>query len=256
MGVLGKLAKAAKKAGKKAKPKAGTQKLFADKFVSQLDEGQAPSRGTLDVEAGKAGKVTKGSRSQASMRDEGRNPARAKADVELEKTDPAAYERKIKAENKRVSEKAAMAQGKAQGAKTPVSLAGEKGKISVGGKTKLKASDMMVGNTENGITFDGVIIGNPTDNQVSTVVRNMNARDKLSAEAKRNLARLERRSKKDKEYATMRNVERKAVNTGKDTRRKYRGKDVPDSRNYNQGGMATGKPRTGHVDHRSKGLFK
>jgi TolA-binding protein len=25
---------------------------------------------------------------------------------------------------------------------------------------------------------------------------------------------------------------------------------------YSQGGMATGKPRTGHVDHRSKGMFK
>ena len=47
--------KKAKKAVKKAKR--GTQDLFADRFVSQLDEGQAPSRGTLDVEAGRAGRV-------------------------------------------------------------------------------------------------------------------------------------------------------------------------------------------------------
>ena len=59
--------KKAKKAVKKAKK--GTQDLFADKFVSQLDEGQAPSRGTLDVEAGKAGKVTVGKFSMPTMKD-------------------------------------------------------------------------------------------------------------------------------------------------------------------------------------------
>lgn len=212
MGVLSSVRKAAK-AAKKA---SGTQKIFKDKFVSQLDEGQAPSRGVLDVEAGKAGKVTRGSKSEASMRDEGRNRKRAKADVELEKKDIEEYTRKIKAENKRVAEKAAAAQGKVQGSKTPVSLAGESGKVSVGGKSKLKASDMMVGNTENGITKDGEIIGNPTDNQVATVVRNMNARDKLSAEAKRNLAKLERLSSKEKKDMALRKMERKMYNTGPD----------------------------------------
>lgn len=242
MGVLGSVRKAAKAAKAAKKAKSGTQKIFKDKFVSQLDEGQAPSRGVLDVEAGKAGKYTRGSKSEASMRDEGRRPKRAKADVELEKNDIEAYTRKIKAENKRVAEKAAAAQGKAQGSKTPVSLAGMEGKISVGGKTKLKDSDMMVGNTSNGITRDGEIIGNPTDNQINTVVRNLDAREKLSAEAKRNLTRLKRMSQKDKQDMALRQMERRMVDTGPDRRAK--------------GGVITGKSRKGHTDMRKKGIFK
>ena len=62
-----KLLRVAKKAKKAAKK--GTQNLFADRFVSQLDEGQAPSRGTLDIEAGKAGKVTVGKSSMPTIKD-------------------------------------------------------------------------------------------------------------------------------------------------------------------------------------------
>ena len=53
MGLLSKAAKiaiAARKRKAKEKAKKLTQKLPKD---NQLDEGQAPSRGTLDVEAGK-----------------------------------------------------------------------------------------------------------------------------------------------------------------------------------------------------------
>lgn len=255
MGILRTIAKKGSAAAKKAaeaaeeaakKSKRGTQPIFKDKYDSQLDEGQAPSRGTLDVESGKAGKYTRGSKSEPSMRDEGRNPKRAKADVALEKEDIEAYTRMIRAENKRTSEKAAAAQGKALGAKTPVSLAGETGTVSVGGKAKLKASDMMVGNTDNGITKDGEIIGKPTANQIATVVRNMNARKSLSAEAKFNLAKLERLTNKQKESMALRKMERSMRNTGPDKSGKP----------FAKGGAVTGKPRTGHADMRGKGLFK
>ena len=265
MGILSGARKAAK-AAKKAKK--GTQKIFSDKFVSQLDEGQAPSRGVLDVEAGKAGKVTSGKKSMATMRDEGRNPQRAKKEVELEKKDPVEYKRMIERENKKVSEKAAAAQGKKQGEKTPVSLAGEDGKISVGGKSKLKDSDMMVGNTTNGVTKDGEVIGNPTDNQIKMVIRNLEARERLSTEAKRNLAKLKRMTQSQKQDVALRKMERKMYDTGKDRPR------------FNQGGLAKPKPsqtglkklptavrnkmgymkrgglvKTGHTDMRKGGLF-
>jgi len=265
MGILSGARKAAK-AAKKAKK--GTQKIFSDKFVSQLDEGQAPSRGVLDVEAGKAGKVTSGKKSMATMRDEGRNPQRAKKEVELEKKDPVEYKRMIERENKKVSEKAAAAQGKKQGEKTPVSLAGEDGKISVGGKSKLKDSDMMVGNTTNGVTKDGEVIGNPTDNQIKMVIRNLEARERLSTEAKRNLAKLKRMTQSQKQDVALRKMERKMYDTGKDRPR------------FNQGGLAKPKPnqtglkklptavrnkmgymkrgglvKSGHTDMRKGGLF-
>ena len=61
--------------------KEGTQKLFADKFVRQLDEGQAPSRGTLDVEEGRAGTVTRGDLSEPRMQESASAGSRARAEL-------------------------------------------------------------------------------------------------------------------------------------------------------------------------------
>jgi hypothetical protein len=122
-----------------------------------------------------------------------------------------------------------------------VSLAGEEGVIRAKAKQKLKDSDMMVGNTTNGITKDGEIIGNPTDNQIATVVRNMEAREALSTAAKRNLEKLKNMSKKDKQDAALRKMERRLKDTGADK----------SGRAFKQGGAV----RSGHTDYRSRGLF-
>lgn len=244
----------AAKAGKKAKKT--TQKLFADKFTSQLDEGQAPSRGTLDVEAGKAGKVTRGSRSMARMQEAlskgSRERAKIVAQLETKKekgTITSSEEKMLKRLNtlsRQADEARTSAAAKTRREQTTkakgVTLATPEGRKTVGAKQKLKDSDMMVGNTSNGITKDGEVIGNPTDNQVATVVRNMEAREKLSAEGKRNLARLKRMSQKDKQDMALRKMERRMVDTGPDRRAK--------------GGLIEARPRTGHMDYRKKGLFK
>ena len=90
---------------------------------------------------------------------------------------------------------------------------------------------MMVGNTTNGITKDGEIIGNPTDNQIATTIRNLDAREKLSAEAKRNLVKLKRMSKPDRQDAALRKMERRMKNTGPDK----------SGRKYNEGGLTQPK---------------
>lgn len=229
------------------------QKLFKKKFVSTLDEGQSPSRGTLDVESGKAGKVTQAT--GTTMKDAASlgSRARARLVVTLErmasegtisKKDQKLLDRlnelseqQDKARTTAASKTKADAQSKAKG----VSLAGEEGVIKAKPKTKLKDSDMMVGNTTNGITKDGEIIGNPTDNQMKIVIRNMEAREALSAAAKANLAKLKRMSKKDKQDAALRNMERRLKDTGADK----------SGRAFKRGGTL----RNGHSDFRSKGLF-
>lgn len=244
-----------KKLKEKAKKKA-TQKLFADKFTSQLDEGQSPSRGTLDVEAGKAGKVTQGSRSMPRMQEALSRGSRERAKVvaaleaKKEKGTITSGEEKmlnrLNALSRQADEARTSAAAKTRREQTSkakgVTLATPEGRKTVGAKPKVKDSDMMVGNTSNGITKDGEVIGNPTDNQVATVVRNMNARETLSAAAKRNLAKLKRMSQKDKQDMALRQMERRMVDTGPDRRAK--------------GGVITGRPRTGHMDYRKKGLFQ
>jgi hypothetical protein len=238
MGLLSKAAKiaiAARKRKAKEKAKKLTQKLPKD---NQLDEGQAPSRGTLDVEAGKAGKTTSGTKSMPSTKDQEtgnigrvkRNKKVAQLETKVEKGDATKEERAELRKLNRMSavqdmgrsrRAAATASTKAREGKG-ISLAGEMGTIKVGAKTKLKDSDMMVGNTTNGITKDGEIIGNPTDNQVATTIRNLDARQKLSADAKRNLAKLKRMSKSDRQDAALRKMERKMKDTGPDkTNRKF-----------------------------------
>ena len=237
------LARAGSKAAKKAKEKTKklTQRLPKD---NQLDEGQAPSRGTLDVEAGKAGNTSSGTKSIPSIKDQEtsnkgrvkRNKRVAELETKVEKGDATKEEKAELRKLNRMSavqdmgrsrKAAATASTKAREGKG-ISLAGELGTIKVGAKTKLKDSDMMVGNTTNGITKDGEIIGNPTDNQVATTIRNLDAREKLSADAKRNLAKLKRMSKPDKQDAALRKMERRMKNTGPDK----------SGRKYNEGGLA------------------
>ena len=97
-----------------------------------------------------------------------------------------------------------------------VSLMTEDGPRRVGSKPKLKDSDMLIGNTDNGVTKDGEIIGNPTDNQIQAVVRNMEARKKLSKDAKQNLAKLKKLKAKDKKDRAISIMERNMVDTGPD----------------------------------------
>lgn len=138
--------------------------------------------------------ASKGSRDRAKAKVEAERKAREgdkKAAAKVKRMDKAS----ASADKARTRKSAATRSAEARKGKG-VSLAGPKGRISVGAKQKLKDSDMMVGNTTNGVTKDGEVIGNPTDNQIATVIRNLNARASLSAAAKRNLARLKRMSKK------------------------------------------------------------
>lgn len=229
------------------------QKLFKKKFVSTLDQGQSPSRGTLDVESGRAGKVTQAT--GTTMKDASSLGSRARARLvsaletmeekgTISKEDKALLDRlnalsekSDKARTTAATKTKADAQSKAKG----VSVAGEDGIIKAVPKTKLKDKDMMVGNTTNGITKDGEIIGNPTDNQMKIVIRNMEAREALSAAAKANLARLKRMTKKDRQDAALRNMERKLKDTGADK----------SGRAFKRGGTA----RNGHADFRKGGMF-
>jgi hypothetical protein len=242
--------KKAKKAVKKAKR--GTQDLFADRFVSQLDEGQAPSRGTLDVEAGRAGRVNVGRSSMPTMKDAlsmgSRKRAKLVAKLEnleekgdITKTQKTMLNR-LNALSRQADEARTSAAAKTRRDKAAkdrgVSLAGMEGKITVGTKPRLKDSDMMVGNTTNGITKDGEIIGNPTDNQIAAVVRNFEARKRLSTDAKRNLAKLKRMSKRQRQDRAISRLNRNIKDTGPDRK--------------NKGGLM----KSVHTDMRKSGLFK
>lgn len=230
-----------------------TQKLFKKKYTSELDEGQSPSRGTLDVESGKAGKVTQATgttmKEAASLGSRARAKLVAALETMEEKGTLSAKDKKLLDKLNAMSEEQDIARTKAA-SKTKrdaaskdkgVSLAGEEGVIRAKAKQKLKDSDMMVGNTTNGITKDGEIIGNPTDNQIATVVRNMEAREALSTAAKRNLEKLKNMSKKDKQDAALRKMERRLKDTGADK----------SGRTFQRGGAV----RSGHTDYRSRGLF-
>jgi len=218
-----------KKVGNKIKE--GTQDLFADRFVSQLDEGQAPSRGTLDVEEGKAGIVTEGKLSEPRMQESASAGSRARAtlvsilETKEEKGTITKKEKKMLDDLNAMSEEADVSRSrKAASTRSSdarkdegISLMTEDGPRRVGSKPKLKDSDMLVGNTDNGITKDGEIIGNPTDKQVQAVVRNMETRKKLSKDAKQNLGRLKKLTQAQKQNRAISIMERNMVDTGPDT---------------------------------------
>ena len=75
---------------------------------------------------------------------------------------------------------------------------------------------MLIGNTDNGITKDGEIVGNPTDNQIQAVVRNMEARERLSKDAKENLVKLKQLSQTQKQDKAINIMERNMIDTGPD----------------------------------------
>jgi hypothetical protein len=77
-------------------------------------------------------------------------------------------------------------------------------------------------------------------------IRDLEARTRLSAEAKRNLIKLKNMGKKDKQDAALRRLERNMVDTGPDK----------SGRPLNRGGAIKAKSRTGHMDYRKGGLFK
>jgi len=260
-----------------------TQKIFKkDTFVSKLEEGQAPSRGTLDVEGGKAGKITKGRKSMPTMQDAlslgSRERARLVSRLEtlVEKGEANASQKSLLKRLDKLSKKADTERTKAatktkQAEKSKekgVSLAGEDGRIKAKPKPKLKDSDMMIGNTTNGITKDGEIIGKPTENQMQAVIRNLDARKKLSEDGKRNLAKLKRMSQKNKQELAIRKMERNMYDTGPD--RKQQGglglkKPTPDQKGLkklptevrNKMGFMKrgGLTKAGNMDMRKGGMF-
>ena len=207
-------------------------------FEVELGKSGTVSRGTksepstIDQETGNKGRVKRNKKVAELETKEEKGIATKEEKAELKKLNKLSSDADIKRASAAASTRSANAR-KGRG----VSLAGEKGTIKVGVKQKLKDSNMMVGNTTNGITKEGEIIGKPTDNQINIVVRNMDARQKLSADAKRNLAKLKRMSKSDRQDAALQKMERKMVNTGPDK----------SGRKYNKGGF---------IDMRKTGMFR
>jgi hypothetical protein len=296
MGVLRKTVKAGKKVKKAAEKarKRGAQKPVVEERLSgstvsevaagRLGRSGASDQADYEVELGKAGKVTRGRLSEPRMQEAASKGSRKRADKvakletkeekgtitaeekkELDKLN-AASERQDKARSRKAAEKRSTDARKDKG----ISLAGEDGKIKVGAKTKYKDSELIGSNT-NGIVRDtGEILGNPTPNQIDVAIRNLEARSRLTQEAKRNLAKLKRMSKSDRQDASLRRMERRMKDTGKDKPRKFkRGgltkpaadqtglKKLPTPVRNKMGYMKRGgKVTKSHTDMRKGGLFR
>ena len=196
-------------------------------------------RAEKDIEQGKAGKVNSGSKSVVSFYDlERGNPVRREqakrvATLETKETkgtitkDEKTELRKLNADSKKADTSRTAAASKTRGEKTSaakgVTLKDfETGKLKRVGKKEKQPSGQMIGDTKNGINrVTGEIFGTPTPNQVIVAMRDLKARTKLSAEQKRNLAKLEAMSKIDKQDRTLRMMERKMKDTGKDRPRDF-----------------------------------
>ena len=180
--------------------------------------------------------ASKGSRKRAKTKVEAERKARegdTKAAAKVKRMD----KQSAKAEAARIR-KSAVSRSESARKDKGVSLAGMDGKMTVGAKPKFKDSDMMVGNTKNGVTKDGEVVGNPTDNQIAAVVRNLEARQKLSAEAKRNLTRLKRMTKTQRQDRAISRLNKNIRDTGPDRK--------------NKGGLM----KSVHTDMRKSGLFR
>ena len=179
--------------------------------------------------------ASKGSRKRAKrvtdLEREGRTNPEAKAKAK-------ALDKKSAAADRARVAKASITRSSEARKDRGVSVQGMEGIERVGAKPKFKDSDMMVGNTKNGVTKDGEVVGNPTDNQIATVVRNLEARRKLSAEAKRNLTRLKRMTKTQKQDRAISRLNRDIRDTGPDRK--------------NKGGLM----KAVHTDMRKSGLFR
>lgn len=296
MGVLRKTVKAGKKVKKAAEKarKRGAQKPVVEERLSgstvsevaagRLGRSGASDQADYEVELGKAGKVTRGRLSEPRMQEAASKGSRKRADKvakletkeekgtitaeekkELDKLN-AASKRQDVARSRKAAEKRSTDARKDKG----ISLAGEDGKIKVGAKTKYKDSELIGSNT-NGIVRDtGEILGNPTPNQIDVAIRNLEARSRLTQEAKRNLAKLKRMSKSDRQDASLRRMERRMKDTGKDKPRKFkRGgltkpaadqtglKKLPTPVRNKMGYMKRGgKVTKSHTDMRKGGLFR
>jgi len=290
MGVLRKTAKAGKKVKKAAEKarKRGAQKPVVEERLSgstvsevaagRLGRSGASDQADYEVELGKAGKVTRGSLSEPRMQEAASKGSRKRADkvAKLETKEEkgtitaeekkeldslnAASKRQDVARSRKAAEKRSTDARKDKG----ISLAGEDGKIKVGAKTKYKDSELIGSNT-NGIVRDtGEILGN-----IDMAIRNLEARSRLTQEAKRNLAKLKRMSKSDRQDASLRRMERRMKDTGKDKPRQFkRGgltqptadqaglKKLPTAVRNKMGYMKRGGTvKTGHTDMRKGGLF-
>jgi len=190
----------AKRTGKKGTQGTGfrfaTKKSTSEVAAGRLDARTGgDERFAFEQEYGRGGKekITEGKRSFPRMEEAASKGSRkrAKTKVEAERkaregdTKAAAKVKRMekqsaKAEASRVRKAAASKSASARKDKG-VSLAGMDGKITVGGKEKISAKDVYIGNTTNGIKTDGEIVGNPTPNQVRTAIRDFEARDRIEA---------------------------------------------------------------------------
>jgi hypothetical protein len=151
-----------------------------------------------EVERGMAGEVTEGNRSMPRM-DEAASKGsrkRSKKVAELEtKAEKGVITEKEQVELDRLnalsaeqdmsrSRKAAATKSTTARKDRGISLMGMEGIERVGAKPKIKQSDVYIGNTTNGITPDGEIIGSPTANQIKTAMRDFDSRARSAAKNK------------------------------------------------------------------------
>lgn len=213
-----------------------------------------------EVESGEGGKPTVGRRSEASFADQetsntgrvARNKRVAELETKAEKGEITKAEQKeldrldALSEESDVKRARTAATTRSIGARKDrgISLMGMEGVERVGAKTKYKTSELIGSNTNGIVRETGEILGNPTPNQIKMAVRDLEARTRLSAAAKRNLAKLKSMSTSDRQSAALRKMERNLKDTGADK----------SGRPFARGGLAT--KRKGHTDMRAKGLFR
>ena len=196
-----------------------TQPLFKEGASSEVEASRLdPITGTNtrfadEVDRGMLGEVTVGRQSSAPLGgmgvlEAGNTPARralakrqsdlgieisaakragmelpADAIKELE-----AIDARFAADATRAGNRAAQTVSNAKAMERGISLPGEGGIIYRSGATKAEAeldgykvSDFVVGDSRNGVTYDGVVYGNVTDNQMKLFNQNKAARDDLAA---------------------------------------------------------------------------
>lgn len=254
-----------------------------------------------EVERGMAGEVTEGKRSmprmdEAASKGSRKRSARVaeletkaekgeitkKEQAELDRLDALSEEQDIartRAASKTKRDKASKDRG--------VSLMGMEGIERVGAKPKIKQSDVYIGNTTNGITPDGEIIGSPTANQIKAAMRDFDSRarsaakNKLIRDIKDFLKRMrgpnstpaQRKAANEVEklynqfrgakstasqQARTERARRLSQDTAQNKALRQRDASASFNRSKNKGAREMkrgGLVRKGHVDMRSKGLF-
>ena len=239
-----------------------------NEVVGTRERSGSTGNAERDIEEGRAGEVTSGSRSEPSFADmetssKGRT-ARNERVATLEtketkgtitKTEKAELTRLDKlssdSDKSRASKAASTASSNARKGKG-VTLSDGVGtkKTKKVGEVKKQDSGEMIGDTKNGINkVTGEIFGNPTPNQIDMAMRDLKARKNLSEAVRRDrmakLVKARGRTKEQRQGAAIANMERNLVDTGPDK----------SGRKYNKGGMAKAKPRTGNMDYRMGGMF-